>query len=124
MLIGDDPASHTYVRMKVNRCRSAGIDSVRQDLPTATSTEEAVDLVGRLSADPSVDGILVQHPMPDHVDEYRVFEAVAPGKDVGVTGASLVAMSWAVRDWPRAPQLGSWRCSTPTRHRSPGNTPW
>ena len=123
VLIGDDPASHTYVRMKVSRCRTAGIDSVRQDLPTATSTEEAVDLVGRLSSDPSVDGILVQHPMPDHVDEYRMFEAVAPGKDVGVTGGSFVAMSMGRPGFASCTQLGSWRCSTPTRYRSPGNTP-
>jgi methylenetetrahydrofolate dehydrogenase (NADP+) / methenyltetrahydrofolate cyclohydrolase len=94
VLIGDDPASQTYVRMKVNRCRTAGIDSVRHDLPATTSTDEAVDLVGKLSADPSVDGILVQHPLPGHVEEHRVFDAVAPGKDIdGVTGASFVAMS-------------------------------
>lgn len=96
VLIGDDPASHTYVRMKVNRSRAAGIGSVRHDLPDATTTAEAVALVTRLSEDPTVDGILVQHPMPGHVDERQVFDAISPAKDVdGVTGASFAAMAMA-----------------------------
>jgi methylenetetrahydrofolate dehydrogenase (NADP+)/methenyltetrahydrofolate cyclohydrolase len=94
VLIGEDPASHTYVRMKVNRSRAAGICSIRHDLPDATTTAAAVELVTALSADPAVDGILVQHPMPDHIDERQVFEAIAPSKDVdGVTGASFAAMA-------------------------------
>ena len=94
VLIGADPASHTYVRMKVNRSRAAGIQSIRHDLPDATSTAAAVELVAALSEDPTVDGILVQHPMPGHIDERQVFEAIAPSKDVdGVTGASFAAMA-------------------------------
>jgi methylenetetrahydrofolate dehydrogenase (NADP+)/methenyltetrahydrofolate cyclohydrolase len=94
VLVGDDPASHTYVRMKVDRCRKVGIRSVRHDLVESTSTAKAEELVARLSADPAVDGILVQHPMPSHIDERRVFDAIAPGKDVdGVTSASFAAMS-------------------------------
>lgn len=95
VLIGGDPASHTYVRMKVNRCRKVGIRSVRHDLPDSTSTAQAGELVADLSADPAVDGILVQHPMPSHIDERRVFDAIAAGKDVdGVTSASFAAMSF------------------------------
>lgn len=95
VLVGDDPASHTYVRMKVNRCRKVGIRSVRHDLPRTTSTAQAEALVAGLSADPAIDGILVQHPMPSHVDERRVFDAIAPGKDVdGVTSASFAAMAF------------------------------
>ena len=95
VLVGDDPASHTYVRMKVNRCRTAGIRSVRHDLPNSTSTAEAQELVARLSADPAIDGILVQHPLPSLVDERRVFDAIPPTKDVdGVTSASFAAMSF------------------------------
>jgi methylenetetrahydrofolate dehydrogenase (NADP+)/methenyltetrahydrofolate cyclohydrolase len=94
VLVGDDPASHTYVRMKTNRCRSTGLDSRRYDLPAATRTEEAVRLVAELSRDAGVDGILVQHPMPAHVDERAVFEAIAPMKDVdGVTNASFACMA-------------------------------
>lgn len=95
VLVGDDPASHTYVRMKVNRCRTVGIRSVRHDLPRTTSTAQAEELVAGLSADTAIDGILVQHPMPSHVDERRVFDAIAPGKDVdGVTSASFAAMAF------------------------------
>ena len=94
VLIGDDPSSHTYVRMKVNRCAQYGLDSLRVDLPAATTTSAAVRAVERLSADPHVDGILVQHPAPAHVDERAVFEAIAPHKDVdGVTAASFSAMA-------------------------------
>jgi methylenetetrahydrofolate dehydrogenase (NADP+)/methenyltetrahydrofolate cyclohydrolase len=96
VLVGDDPASHTYVRMKVNRCRSAGIESRREDLPADASTEDVVRLVRALSEDDGVDGILVQHPVPSQVDESQVFEAIAPGKDVdGVTKASFAAMAFA-----------------------------
>lgn len=95
VLVGDDPASHTYVRMKVNRCRSAGIDSRRHDLPADTASADVVQLVENLSKDPGVDGILVQHPVPAHVDERAVFEAIVPGKDVdGVTTASFAAMAF------------------------------
>ena len=94
VLVGDDPASHTYVRMKANRCRSVGIDSHRHHLGSETGTDEVVRLVEDLSRDPNVDGILVQHPMPSHVDERRVFEAITPSKDVdGVTTASFAAMA-------------------------------
>jgi methylenetetrahydrofolate dehydrogenase (NADP+) / methenyltetrahydrofolate cyclohydrolase len=94
ILVGDDPASHTYVRMKTNRCRSTGLDSRSHRLAATVVTNEVVDLVTGLSSDDSVDGILVQHPMPAHIDERRVFEAIRPSKDVdGVTTASFAAMA-------------------------------
>lgn len=95
VLVGEDPASHTYVRMKANRCRKTGLDSQCHYLPDQTSTDEVVRLVHGLSADPRVDGILVQHPVPSHIDERRVIDAIAAGKDVdGVTTASFGAMSF------------------------------
>jgi methylenetetrahydrofolate dehydrogenase (NADP+) / methenyltetrahydrofolate cyclohydrolase len=94
VLIGDDPASATYVRMKQHRCRDAGIESSHIGLPASTSTHKAVAAIRELSVDPTTDGILVQHPAPDHVDERTVFEAIAPGKDVdGVTFASFASMA-------------------------------
>jgi methylenetetrahydrofolate dehydrogenase (NADP+)/methenyltetrahydrofolate cyclohydrolase len=94
VLVGDDPASHTYVRMKTNRCRSTGLESRSHRVPSTASTSDVVGLVTILSADDNVDGILVQHPMPAQVDERAVFEAITPGKDVdGVTMASFAAMS-------------------------------
>lgn len=95
VLVGNDPASHSYVRMKVNRCRTAGIDSQRHELAADVTTDQVVNLVDQLSDDPLVDGILVQHPMPSQVEERQVFETISPGKDVdGVTSASFAAMAF------------------------------
>jgi len=94
VLVGDDPASRTYVQMKANRCAAIGIESRRVILGAATSTAELVDVITQLSLAPDVDGILLQHPAPAQVDERAAFEAIAPRKDVdGVTLASFAAMS-------------------------------
>jgi methylenetetrahydrofolate dehydrogenase (NADP+)/methenyltetrahydrofolate cyclohydrolase len=95
VLVGDDPASRTYLRMKADRCADAGVASQRHDLPDDADTDQVVRLVKQLSVDPDVDGILVQHPVPEQVDERAVFEAIAPTKDVdGVTTASFAAMAF------------------------------
>jgi methylenetetrahydrofolate dehydrogenase (NADP+) / methenyltetrahydrofolate cyclohydrolase len=94
VLVGDDPASHTYVRMKAKRGAEVGLTSRRVDLPEEATSDEVVARVRELSNDPDVDGILVQHPVPRHVDERAVFEAIDPDKDVdGVTYASFAAMA-------------------------------
>ncbi|MVO90723.1 bifunctional 5,10-methylene-tetrahydrofolate dehydrogenase/5,10-methylene-tetrahydrofolate cyclohydrolase [Streptomyces sp. p1417] len=95
VLVGEDPASVTYVRMKQNRCTKAGIASRHLALPAATTTRELVDTLRALSEDPTVHGILLQHPVGDHIDERAAFEAIAPEKDVdGVTLSSFAAMSF------------------------------
>ncbi|GAA4034364.1 bifunctional methylenetetrahydrofolate dehydrogenase/methenyltetrahydrofolate cyclohydrolase FolD [Allokutzneria multivorans] len=95
VIVGDDPASVTYVKMKRNRCAKAGITSRHVPLPEETTTEQLVAAVRELSEDPSVHGILLQHPVPAHIDERAAFEAIAPGKDVdGVTMHSFAAMSF------------------------------
>src|SRR5437764_3873534 len=95
VLVGDDPASVTYVRMKRNRCAKAGIASRHVALPATTTTEGLVEAITALSADPSVHGILLQHPVPAHIDERAAFEAIAPAKDVdGVTMHSFAAMAF------------------------------
>ncbi|MFG5718075.1 bifunctional 5,10-methylenetetrahydrofolate dehydrogenase/5,10-methenyltetrahydrofolate cyclohydrolase [Streptomyces murinus] len=97
VLVGEDPASVTYVRMKQNRCRKAGITSRHVALPASTSTAELVGTLRELSADPTVHGILLQHPVGDHVDERAAFEAITPEKDVdGVTFASFATMSFGL----------------------------
>ncbi|WP_306191138.1 MULTISPECIES: bifunctional 5,10-methylenetetrahydrofolate dehydrogenase/5,10-methenyltetrahydrofolate cyclohydrolase [unclassified Streptomyces] len=97
VLVGEDPASVTYVRMKQNRSRKAGIDSRRVALPAETTTEELVGTLRSLSQDPSVHGILLQHPVGEHIDERAAFEAIAPEKDVdGVTFASFATMSFGL----------------------------
>lgn len=94
VLVGDDPASATYVRMKQIRCSDTGIESRHIALPESASTADAVAVVEDLSRDSSVDGILVQHPVPAQVDERAVFEAIAPGKDVdGVTFCSFASVA-------------------------------
>jgi methylenetetrahydrofolate dehydrogenase (NADP+) / methenyltetrahydrofolate cyclohydrolase len=95
VLVGDDPASATYVKMKQNRSAQAGIRSVHVALPAQTTTIELIETIAGLSHDPSVHGILLQHPVPAHIDERAAFEAIAPVKDVdGVTTHSFAAMSF------------------------------
>ncbi|GHE80314.1 bifunctional protein FolD [Amycolatopsis deserti] len=95
VLVGDDPASHTYVRMKANRCAKVGMQSRRIELDATISTETLVAQIRQLSADPEVDGILLQHPVPEHIDERAAFEAIAPSKDVdGVTRTSFATMAF------------------------------
>lgn len=97
VLVGEDPASVTYVRMKQNRCRKAGIESRHVALPAGTTTAELVDTLTALSVDPTVHGILLQHPVGPHIDERAAFEAIAPDKDVdGVTLSSYSAMSFGL----------------------------
>jgi methylenetetrahydrofolate dehydrogenase (NADP+)/methenyltetrahydrofolate cyclohydrolase len=95
VIAGDDPASVTYVRMKENRCRQAGIRSRHVGLPADTTTAALVNVITELSTDPGVHGILVQHPVPAQIDERAAFEAIAPHKDVdGVTMLSFAAMAF------------------------------
>jgi methylenetetrahydrofolate dehydrogenase (NADP+)/methenyltetrahydrofolate cyclohydrolase len=95
LLVGDDPASRTYVRMKAARSAAQGVESQQHELPATASTEQVVRVIGTLSRDLRVDGILVQHPVPRQVDERAVFDAIDPAKDVdGVTAASFSAMAF------------------------------
>ena len=98
VLVGDDPASETYVRMKGKRCESVGMESIRIHLPAETTTEQLVGKITELSSDPAVNGILLQHPVPGHIDERAAFEAIAPQKDVdGVTATGLGCMWLGLR---------------------------
>lgn len=82
VLVGDDPASHTYVRMKTRACEEAGIATRDLTLPAETPQREVLAVVEELNEDPGVHGILVQLPLPDHVDERVVMERIDPAKDV------------------------------------------
>jgi len=82
IIVGDDPASALYVRTKQKNARQVGIDSEDHRLPTETSPEQLVELIGVLNADESVSGILVQQPLPPHIDVGRIVVAVDPVKDV------------------------------------------
>lgn len=103
VLVGDDPGSATYVRMKRNRATAAGIAARLVHLPAATTTGELVSTVQNLSDDPGVHGILLQHPVPAHIDERAAFEAIHPAKDVdGVTLHSFAAMAFGLPGFPSA----------------------
>jgi 5,10-methylene-tetrahydrofolate dehydrogenase/methenyl tetrahydrofolate cyclohydrolase len=82
VLVGDDPGSHTYVRSKHKACLEAGIESFGHELPATASQAEVEQLVMDLNADPRVNGILVQLPMPSHIDEESVLKAISIEKDV------------------------------------------
>ena len=94
ILVGDDPASATYVNMKGNACRRIGMDSVKIELPSSTSTEELLAQIEQLNQDANVHGILLQHPVPSHIDERACFDAINLNKDVdGVTCLGFGRMS-------------------------------
>ena len=82
LLIGDNPASEVYVRNKKIACEKIGIKSISVDLRSDVSEEEVLTIVKKLNDDNTVDGILVQSPLPAHVDEKLVIEAISPNKDV------------------------------------------
>jgi methylenetetrahydrofolate dehydrogenase (NADP+)/methenyltetrahydrofolate cyclohydrolase len=82
ILVGDDPASHVYVGSKHKASHEAGIDSRDHRLPGDAEESEVLDLIADLNADGGVDGILVQLPLPEHMDEPKVLRAVDPDKDV------------------------------------------
>ena len=82
VLVGEDPASQVYVRNKIKACEEAGIVSYHHVLPVETGEAELLALLDRLNTDPKVNGILVQLPLPDHIDEQRIIERILPEKDV------------------------------------------
>jgi methylenetetrahydrofolate dehydrogenase (NADP+)/methenyltetrahydrofolate cyclohydrolase len=82
ILVGDDPASAVYVRNKVAACEATGIRSILDRYGADLSEASLLDRIAELNADPSVHGILVQMPLPRHIDSHRVIEAIDPAKDV------------------------------------------
>ena len=94
ILVGADPASATYVRMKGNACKRVGMDSMKVELPSATTTEELMAKIDELNNNTDVHGILLQHPVPAHIDERACFEQIDSAKDVdGVTCLGFGRMS-------------------------------
>ncbi|MFA7555392.1 MAG: bifunctional methylenetetrahydrofolate dehydrogenase/methenyltetrahydrofolate cyclohydrolase FolD [Spongiibacteraceae bacterium] len=86
ILVGADPASATYVKMKGNACRRIGMESLAVEMGEETTTEQLLNKIEQLNQDPNVHGILLQHPVPEQIDERACFDAIALHKDVdGVT---------------------------------------
>lgn len=97
VLVGSDPASVTYVRMKQARCLRVGVASVVVELPESATTKVVVGASEGLSEDPEIDGILLQHPVPEGVGERAAFEAIASTEDVdGVTKDSFTSMAFGL----------------------------
>ena len=93
ILAGDDPASKVYVRNKTSASEEVGVRSQQIDYPASVTQEELIGRIRKLNADPGVHGILVQLPLPKHIDSARVLEAIAPAKDVdGFHEANLGAL--------------------------------
>ncbi|HEX6787993.1 MAG TPA: bifunctional 5,10-methylenetetrahydrofolate dehydrogenase/5,10-methenyltetrahydrofolate cyclohydrolase [Gaiellaceae bacterium] len=82
VLVGDDEASHVYINLKQKHARGAGIEARDLKLPADTTQDDLIATIEELNADDSVDGLLVQLPLPDHLDESRVIEAIDPAKDI------------------------------------------
>ncbi len=82
ILVGEDPASQVYVRNKKIACEKAGFNDVSKELPASTTQEEVLALIDELNADPAVHGIIVQLPVPEHIDPEAIIERILPEKDV------------------------------------------
>ena len=94
ILVGKDPASETYVRMKGNACKRIGMDSLKVELSSSTSTQELLQEISKLNKNPDVHGILLQHPVPEQINERQCFDAITLEKDVdGVTCLGFGNMS-------------------------------
>lgn len=110
ILVGDDPASATYVKMKGNACERIGMQSVKVEMPASTSTEQLLEKIDELNRDENVHGILLQHPVPEQIDERRCFDAIDVEKDVdGVTCSGYGRMAMGVEAYGCATPKGIMR---------------
>ena len=82
VLVGDDPASHIYINLKQKAAAAAGIESFDHRIPADASQDDVLALIAELNADDAVDGLLVQLPLPGHIDEAAIIEAIDPAKDI------------------------------------------
>jgi methylenetetrahydrofolate dehydrogenase (NADP+)/methenyltetrahydrofolate cyclohydrolase len=110
ILVGDDPASATYVRMKGNACQRVGMQSLHIELGADTTTAQLLARIDELNANPDVHGILLQHPVPAQIDERACFDRIALAKDVdGVTTYGFGRMAMGEAAWGSATPAGIMR---------------
>ena len=113
ILVGSDPASATYVKMKGNACARVGMTSRKVELPESTTTAELLAAIDELNADPNVHGILLQHPVPKQIDERACFDRIALAKDVdGVTCLGFGRMAMGEAAYGSATPAGIMRILT------------
>jgi len=107
ILVGDDPSSATYVKMKGNACKRVGLESLPVLLPASTTTEELLNKIKELGENPLVRGILLQHPVPKQINERKCFDAISIEKDVdGVSSLGFGLMSMGERAYGSATPKG------------------
>jgi len=82
ILVGDDPASHAYVKMKAKACENVGFYSITHNMPDTISQDEIIEIIEMMNSNPHIDGILVQLPLPAHIDTDKILEVIDPKKDV------------------------------------------
>ena len=110
ILVGDDPASETYVRMKQETCKRVGMESLAINLPKETSTEELLLKIDELNNDKNIHGILLQHPVPNQINERECFERISIEKDVdGVTCLGFGRLSMGISAYGSCTPLGIMR---------------
>jgi methylenetetrahydrofolate dehydrogenase (NADP+) / methenyltetrahydrofolate cyclohydrolase len=121
ILVGDDPASATYVKMKGGACRRVGMESMKVVLPAQTTTAELLTRIDELNANPDVHGILLQHPVPKQIDERQCFERIVLSKDVdGVTMLGFGRMAMGEPAYGSATPAGIMRLLSHYRIRLEG----
>ena len=108
VLVGDDPASAVYVRNKVRACEEAGMHSVLERYEATLPEARLLERIAALNADPAVHGILVQMPLPRHIDSHKVIEAISPAKDVD--GFSVASAGQLVSGLPGFRPCTPWGC--------------
>lgn len=107
IIVGDDPASHMYVKMKKKACERIGVDSKIVALDSKTTTEELIEVICKLNDDKSVDGILLQHPVPKHINERKCFDSIVVSKDVdGVSSCGFGTITMGGKSFCSATPLG------------------
>ncbi|MEN6415357.1 MAG: bifunctional methylenetetrahydrofolate dehydrogenase/methenyltetrahydrofolate cyclohydrolase FolD [Armatimonadota bacterium] len=107
ILVGEDPASVTYTRMKKKACEATGMISDLIELPASSTQDEVKGVIAKLNADTSVHGIMVQHPVPSHLDELDILATVAVEKDVdGISALSLGRLVLGTADFVSCTPLG------------------
>ena len=110
ILVGNDPASATYVKMKGNACKRVGMESIKIELDESSSTDKVLEKIQELNANKDVHGILLQHPVPKQIDERKCFDAIDLKKDVdGVTSLGFGKMSMQERAFGSCTPLGIMR---------------
>jgi len=106
ILVGDNPSSRTYVKMKRNACARIGLMSASIELPDTATTDELLSKIKELNEDPTICGILLQHPLPKQIDEQACFNAISLAKDVdGVNTGSFGAMTMQMESFKSATPL-------------------